>query len=114
VGIGTVIEPVPVTGFAANFSPIPRMAPPPLGREIDGVEIWVVFLGGLFPEPSIVSFPIFSGTSNFQSGVRNDGVTFTEVLALKHAAIMKKRKTFAINDRYVYSHPDETRKRVLE
>ena len=24
--------PVPVTGLAANFSPIPRMAPPPLGR----------------------------------------------------------------------------------
>jgi hypothetical protein len=25
-------EPVPVTGFEANFSPIPRIAPPPLGR----------------------------------------------------------------------------------
>jgi len=34
VAIGTVIEPVPVTGLAANFSPIPRMAPPPLGRLI--------------------------------------------------------------------------------
>src|SRR5436190_7790013 len=32
VAIGTVIEPVPVTGLAANFSPMPRMAPPPLGR----------------------------------------------------------------------------------
>ncbi len=29
--IGTVIEPVPVTELAANFSPIPRTAPPPLG-----------------------------------------------------------------------------------
>src|SRR5262245_40620661 len=40
VAIGTVIEPVPVTGLAANFSPIPRIAPPPLGSEIDGAEIW--------------------------------------------------------------------------
>src|SRR5258708_4495008 len=31
--MGMVIEPVPVTGFAANFSPIPWMAPPPLGRD---------------------------------------------------------------------------------
>src|SRR5690349_11315714 len=36
VAIGTDIEPVPVTGFAANFSPIPRMAPPPLGSVIPG------------------------------------------------------------------------------
>src|SRR5687768_9450315 len=32
------METVPVTGFAANFSPIPRIAPPPLGREIAGAE----------------------------------------------------------------------------
>jgi hypothetical protein len=36
--IGTLIEPVPVTGLAANFSPMPRIAPPPLGREILGAE----------------------------------------------------------------------------
>ena len=36
VGIATVIEPVPMTGLAPDFSPIPRMAPPPLGSEIDG------------------------------------------------------------------------------
>ena len=30
------MEAVPVTGFAANFSPMPRMAPPPLGKEIAG------------------------------------------------------------------------------
>jgi hypothetical protein len=36
--MGTVIEPVPVTGLAANFSPMPRIAPPPLGKEIDGAE----------------------------------------------------------------------------
>ena len=34
--MGTDIEPVPVTGLAANFSPMPRIAPPPLGREIEG------------------------------------------------------------------------------
>src|ERR1044072_4628325 len=36
VAIGTVMEPVPVTGLAANFSPMPRMAPPPLGKLITG------------------------------------------------------------------------------
>src|SRR6058998_471709 len=36
VAIDTVIEPDPVTGLAANFSPMPRMAPPPLGRETAG------------------------------------------------------------------------------
>src|ERR1044071_3958951 len=36
--MGTAIEPVPVTGLAANFSPMPRMAPPPLGKDIDGAE----------------------------------------------------------------------------
>ena len=42
VAMGTDMEPVPVMGLAANFSPIPRMAPPPLGREIVGAEIWFV------------------------------------------------------------------------
>ena len=36
--MGTVIDPVPVTGLAANFSPIPRIAPPPLGKEIEGTD----------------------------------------------------------------------------
>src|SRR5215468_6553930 len=35
---GTDIEPVPVTGLAANFSPMPRMAPPPFGSEILGAD----------------------------------------------------------------------------
>jgi hypothetical protein len=30
--MGTVSEPVPVNKFAANFSPIPRSAPPPFGN----------------------------------------------------------------------------------
>ena len=37
VNIGTLSDPVPVTGFAANFSPMPRIAPPPFGREIEGI-----------------------------------------------------------------------------
>ena len=36
VGMGTLSEPVPVTGLAVNFSSMPRMAPPPLGRLICG------------------------------------------------------------------------------
>jgi len=42
-GIGTVNEPVPITGLAVNFSPIPRIAPPPFGKEMDG--------GAVNPEP---------------------------------------------------------------
>src|SRR5215472_14523286 len=38
VAIGTDMEPVPVTGLAANFSPIPRIAPPPFGNCIVGTE----------------------------------------------------------------------------
>ena len=34
--MGTLMEPVPVTGLAANFSPMPRIAPPPFGSEIEG------------------------------------------------------------------------------
>src|SRR5260370_4958066 len=37
--IGTVSDPVPVTGLAANFSPMPRIAPPPFGREGDGTGL---------------------------------------------------------------------------
>src|ERR1700747_860509 len=36
VAIARLIEPVPVTGLAANFSPIPLIAPPPFGSEICG------------------------------------------------------------------------------
>jgi hypothetical protein len=36
--IGTTSEAVPVTGLAANFSPIPLIAPPPLGSDRLGIE----------------------------------------------------------------------------
>jgi hypothetical protein len=34
--IGRVSDPVPVTGLAANFSPMPRIAPPPCGSDSVG------------------------------------------------------------------------------
>src|ERR1700733_782731 len=34
--IGTLSEPVPVDGLAENFSSMPRIAPPPLGKPICG------------------------------------------------------------------------------
>src|SRR5437899_906644 len=36
VAMGTFIDPVLLTGLAANFSPMPRMAPLPFGRLIAG------------------------------------------------------------------------------
>ena len=42
VAMGTVSDPVPVTGLAANFSPMPRMAPPPLGSDILGASVCAV------------------------------------------------------------------------
>ena len=38
VVIGTVIEPMPVTGLDANFPPMPRTAPLPIGKFIVGGE----------------------------------------------------------------------------
>ncbi|CAB4925969.1 unannotated protein [freshwater metagenome] len=38
VAIGTLTELVPVTGLVENFSPMPRIAPPPLGRDDEGGE----------------------------------------------------------------------------
>jgi hypothetical protein len=34
--MGTLRKPVPVTGLAENFSPIPRIALPPFGSDIAG------------------------------------------------------------------------------
>src|SRR5688572_4735056 len=36
VAIGTVVLPVPVAGFEANFSPTPRIAAPPFGSSTAG------------------------------------------------------------------------------
>jgi hypothetical protein len=48
--MGTVKEPVPVAGLTENFSLIPRMAPPPLGREIVGVDTWPRAVPAAVPE----------------------------------------------------------------
>jgi hypothetical protein len=37
--MGTLSVPVPVTGLAVNFSPMPRTAPPPVGRFNAGGEM---------------------------------------------------------------------------
>ena len=47
-GRGIESEPVPVTGFAANFSPIALMAPPPLGSETAGGEKCWFFESSVF------------------------------------------------------------------
>lgn len=46
--MGTVMEPVPVTGLAANFSPMPRMALPPLESEMAGVAGWLLAAASSF------------------------------------------------------------------
>jgi hypothetical protein len=37
--MGALIEPVPFTGLAANFSPVSRIVPAPFGGLIDGGEL---------------------------------------------------------------------------
>src|SRR5438477_9178805 len=58
VAMGTVMEPVPVTGLAANFSPMPRIAPPPFGREMEGTLIWLLpdlFFSSWFELPVVLA-----------------------------------------------------------
>jgi hypothetical protein len=66
VAIGTVAAPEPLTGLAANFSPSPRIAPPPLGREIEGaakaedLSTESLLLTARFPWPSVpIALPPF-------------------------------------------------------
>jgi hypothetical protein len=66
VAIGTDIEPVPVTGLAANFSPIPRIAPPPFGRFMEGGLIWPSEDPGSFVP--FVSSPLFKMNPFLVSG----------------------------------------------
>src|SRR5438094_4088381 len=65
VAIGTVIDPVPVTGLAANFSPIPRIAPPPLGNEIVGGAVRLGPLrASVWPASVLLLSPAFSLVSS--------------------------------------------------
>jgi hypothetical protein len=53
--MGTLREPVPVAGLTENFSSIPLIAPPPLGREMAGAENGVCW-GVASPEsPGLLS-----------------------------------------------------------
>ena len=58
--MGTVRLPVPVTGFAADFSPMPLMAPPPLGSDSVGpVETGLGTGSLLFPlSPVLLSMDV--------------------------------------------------------
>jgi hypothetical protein len=58
VKIGTLRESVPVTGFTPNFSPIPRIAPPPFGTDTDGIreELWRGLASLLFPPLASLEF----------------------------------------------------------
>src|SRR5260370_15874652 len=51
--IGTVSDPVPVIGLTANFSPMPRIAPPPFGREGDGSGLGF----SAFPSSEVAALP---------------------------------------------------------
>ena len=51
---GSAEGPVPLTGFAANFSPIPRIAPPPLGSETEGAGKLSLPIDGSLPGGTIV------------------------------------------------------------
>src|SRR5881397_3600054 len=63
--MGTVMEPVPVTGLAENFSPIPRIAPPPLGSEMAGERAgFFVVADSLFLSP-VVPWVLSMAASTF-------------------------------------------------
>src|SRR5437588_7148875 len=62
------MDPVPVTGLAANFSPMPRMAPPPLGRDIEGGE------PGAFPVGAFVSLSESCVCAREGNGVPRDSI----------------------------------------
>ena len=53
--MGSDKDPEPVTGLTANFSPMPRIAPPPFGKAIAG--------GVAMEEVDAPSFEAFDGAS---------------------------------------------------
>src|SRR5262245_55013057 len=63
--MGTDIEPVPVTGLAANFSPMPRMAPPSFGSEIG--PVFGADAGGEFAPPRS-ALTVISGAARVRDG----------------------------------------------
>src|SRR3954463_15910168 len=65
VAIWIVSEPVPVTRLAANFSPMPRIAPPPLGSETEGTLVELSPILGVAWESPFV--PITDDPQEFQA-----------------------------------------------
>ena len=55
VAIGTVIDPVPVTGLGTNFWSVPGIATPPAGREMKGID----------PADAPPFLPVYSLSSEF-------------------------------------------------
>jgi len=66
IGSGTVIEPVPVAGLEPNFSPMPRIAPPPFGSDSAGAA-------KDFDAPSSDFLPL--AINGLRSGLLLKGVT---------------------------------------
>lgn len=63
--MGTLSDAVPVAGFAVNFSPMSRIAPPPLGSEIEGACGICCFSSVVLPfgPLTLLSCPFFWGIS---------------------------------------------------
>lgn len=78
-GIGIVKFPVPVTGLAANFSPMPRIAPPPFGSAIaGGVEVAALdsfvasLAAGVFAVAGLSEAVVCAEALGFSRSLRND------------------------------------------
>src|SRR5215211_1898003 len=77
VASGTLSDPVPVAGLTPNFSPMPRIAPPPLGKETLGSG--VALLASVV-EVSLEVEPLGSPRPSPAAGP-GDGSTAVEVSA---------------------------------
>src|SRR5215467_6882744 len=67
--MGTLSDPVPVTGLVENFSPMPRIAPPPLGSESVGTRLFA-------SAPSVAGRPP-SGAPNVGCPIREAAPVFS-------------------------------------
>ncbi|EYF00195.1 Hypothetical protein CAP_1089 [Chondromyces apiculatus DSM 436] len=58
MAMGTDSAPAPVAGLTVNFSPMPRMAPPPFGRDGEGGATGAIARGeGLAPSLPPLAVP---------------------------------------------------------
>src|SRR2546421_607366 len=93
--IGTLQEPVPVTGFAANFSPIAWIAPSPLGSVIAGARTFVspaaslgVFSSGMPPLSQPTSSPDASACHASARGIRPSNAYTTSINAATQGQVV--------------------------